>query len=70
MAKGKSSVEQIQVGKEILHETVSLLVGLIRSISFDRLGEESLGYRTSTESSEQEQEQEQEQEISRRPLHG
>src|SRR5580765_681513 len=31
VAKGKCSVEQIQGGKEILHETVSLLVGLIRS---------------------------------------
>jgi len=70
VAKGKFGVEQIQVGKEILHETVSLLVGLIRSISPDRLGEEPLGYRTSTESPEQEQEQEQEQEISRRPSHG
>jgi len=50
VAKGKCSVEQIQGGKEILHETVSLLVGLIRSISPDRLGEEPFGYRTSTES--------------------
>jgi four helix bundle protein len=49
VAKGKCSVEQIQGGKEILHETVSLLVGLIRSISPDRLGEEPLTYRTSTE---------------------
>ena len=50
VAKGKCSVEEIQGGKEILHETVSLLVGLIRSISPDRLGEEPFGYRTSTES--------------------
>jgi four helix bundle protein len=50
VAKGKCSVEQIRGGKEILYETVSLLVGLIRSISPDRLGEEPFGYRTSTES--------------------
>ena len=50
VAKGKCSVEQIQGGKEILHQTVSLLVGLIRSISPDRLGEEPFGNRTSTES--------------------
>lgn len=50
VAKGKCSIEQIQGGKEILYETVSLLVGLIRSISPDRLGEEPFAYRTSTES--------------------
>lgn len=49
VAKGKSTADQIQGGKAILHETVSLLVGLIRSISPDRLGEEPLPYRTSTE---------------------
>jgi len=49
VAKGKSTADQIQDGKAILHETVALLVGLIRSISPDRLGEESLPYRTSTE---------------------
>ena len=63
VAKGKCSVEQIQGGKEILHETVSLLVGLIRSISPDRLGEEPFGYRTSAESQEQKQEDEHEQGI-------
>src|SRR6266705_4270912 len=31
VAKGKCTGEQTQPGKEILHETVSLLVGLIRS---------------------------------------
>ena len=50
VAKGKCTSEQIQRGKEILHETVSLLVGLIRSISPERLGEEPFEYRTSTES--------------------
>ena len=60
VAKGKWSVEQIQSGKQVLHETVSLLVGLIKSIAPDRLGEEALAYRTSAEQG-QEQEQEQEQ---------
>jgi len=42
VAKGKGTVAQTQGGKEILHETVSLLVGLIKSLSPDRLGEEPL----------------------------
>jgi hypothetical protein len=33
-------------GKAVLRETVSLLVGLISSISPERLGEEPLPYRT------------------------
>ena len=49
VAKGKGTAEETQKGKEILHETVSLLVGLIRSIAPDRLGEEPIEYRTSTE---------------------
>jgi len=53
--KGEATADQVQDGKAILYETVSLLVGLIRSISPDRLGEEPLPYRTSTEDSEQEQ---------------
>ena len=40
----------------VLYETVSLLVGLIRSISPERLGEASLPYRTSSEIQEHEQE--------------
>lgn len=47
VAKGKCTAEQIQKGKEILHETVCLLVGLIKSISPDRLGEEPVEYRRS-----------------------
>src|SRR6266550_3215087 len=47
VAKGKCMAEETQSGKEILHETVSLLVGLIRSIAPDRLGEEPIEYRTS-----------------------
>ena len=49
VAKGKCTVEEIRSGKELLHETVSLLVGLIKSIDPDRLGEDSLAYRTSAE---------------------
>ena len=48
VAKRKCTAEQIQNGKEILHETVSLLIGLIKSISPDRLGEEPVEYRGST----------------------
>jgi four helix bundle protein len=48
VAKGKCTTEEIQKGKEILNETVSLLVGLIKSISPDRLGEEPVDYRVST----------------------
>jgi len=55
VAKGKCTVEQIQPGKEILHETVSLLVGLIRSIAPDRLGEEPTEYRILPEEQEHEQ---------------
>jgi four helix bundle protein len=47
VAKEKCTVDQVQSGKRILHETVSLLIGLIKSISPDRLGEESLPYRIS-----------------------
>jgi hypothetical protein len=46
VAKGKCSVEEIQRGKEILQETVALLVGLIKSVSPERLGEEPVEYRT------------------------
>jgi four helix bundle protein len=49
VAKGKCTPEQIQSGKEVLHETVCLLVGLIRSIDPDRLGEEAVEYRTANE---------------------
>lgn len=46
VAKGSSTVEQIVAGKEILHETVSLIVGLIKSVAPERLGEEGGKYRT------------------------
>ena len=46
VAKGKCTPDEIRKGKEILHETVSLLVGLTKSVSPDRLGEQSVHYRT------------------------
>ena len=49
VAKGKCTVEEIQSGKEILRETVSLLIGLIRRINPDRLGEEVVEYRLLSE---------------------
>jgi four helix bundle protein len=49
VAKGRSTLDQVREGKALLLETVSLLVGLIRRISPDRLGEESVPYRTSGE---------------------
>ena len=39
-----ASLEQIQSGKALLHETVCLVVGLIRSISPDRLRDEPTPY--------------------------
>ena len=47
VAKGKSTPDQVQPGKALLHEIVSLLIGLIKSLSPDRLGEDPLPYRTS-----------------------
>ena len=55
VAKRKCTADQIQRRKEILHETVCLLIGLIKSISPDRLGEEAVDYRVGTT---QDQEQE------------
>jgi len=48
VAKGKCTAEQIQSGKALLHETVCLLVGLIRSAAPDWLGEDPAEYRTAT----------------------
>jgi four helix bundle protein len=49
VAKGRYRTEEVQPGKEVLHQTVSLLVGLIRRIDPGRLGEEVLEYHTSAE---------------------
>jgi len=49
VAKGKCTVEEIQRGKEVLREAVSLIIGLVRSVSPDRLGEEHVEYRISRE---------------------
>ena len=46
VAKGELTSDQVRDGKALLHEVVSLLVGLIRSVSPERLGEESVPYRT------------------------
>jgi four helix bundle protein len=45
VAKAKCSAEEIQTGKELLYETVSLAIGLIRSIAPERLGEEAVDYK-------------------------
>jgi four helix bundle protein len=44
VAKGRCSVEQIEEGKRLLHETVSLIIGLTKSIAPGRLGEEAPPY--------------------------
>jgi hypothetical protein len=47
VAKGQLTPDQVRDGKAVLHETVCLLVGLIRSMSPERLREEPLPDRTS-----------------------
>src|ERR1041385_3075248 len=47
VAKRKSSMDRTQEGKRLLSETVSLLIGLCKSISPGRLGEETPPYSTS-----------------------
>ena len=59
VAKRKCTAEEVQAGKEILLEVVALLIGLIRSISPDRLGEEPVAYRSSAEAGKGELEREQ-----------
>ena len=44
VAKGKCTVEEVESGKDILREIVSLLIGLIKRVSPDRLGEEPVDY--------------------------
>jgi len=44
VAKGKCTADRIQDGKALLHEIVSLLFGLIKSLSPDRLREDSPPY--------------------------
>ena len=55
VAKKACTADQVQQGKTLLREVVSLLIGLIKSLSPDRLGEQPLPYRTSA-GEEQEQE--------------
>lgn len=45
VAKKKVTVAQVETGKESLHRIVSMLVGLIRSNSSERLHEEVVEYR-------------------------
>jgi len=59
VAKRKCTAEEVQAGKKILLEVVALLIGLIRSISPDRLGEEPVAYRSSAEAGKGELEREQ-----------
>jgi hypothetical protein len=49
VAKGQCTADQIQSAKSILHETVCLVVGLIKSLAPDRLHEEQAPYGTPTE---------------------
>jgi four helix bundle protein len=44
VAKNKSTPDRAEEGKRLLSETVSLLIGLCKSISPDRLGEETPPY--------------------------
>jgi four helix bundle protein len=46
VAKGKSAPEEVQPGKQLLVEVVSMLIGLIKSIDPDRLREEPVSYGT------------------------
>ena len=50
VAKGKCTREETDGGKILLRETVALLVGLVKSISPDRLHEEGVAYRVGDES--------------------
>ena len=45
VAKGKVTAVQVQEGKALLQEVVSLLIGLIKSLSPERLREEPIPYR-------------------------
>ena len=45
VAKGKCAADQVHEGKALLREIASMLIGLIKSLSPDRLGEEPLQYR-------------------------
>jgi four helix bundle protein len=49
VAKGQLTTDEIREGKALLREIVCLLVGLIRSLSPERLGEEPMPYRTTGE---------------------
>jgi len=46
VAKGRIGLDRIEEGKRLLSETVALLIGLCKSVSPSRLGEEEMPYRT------------------------
>ena len=54
VAKGECTAEETRSGKQMLLETVSLIVGLVKKIAPERLGEEPAEYRTG-QGQEQEQ---------------
>ena len=47
VAKGRCTTEQIRRGKELLNETVSLVMGLVKSIAPERIREEPPAYGSS-----------------------
>ena len=47
VAKGRCTTEQIWRGKELLNETVSLVMGLVKSIAPERIREEPPAYGSS-----------------------
>ena len=49
VAKRRTAAEEVQHGKGLLREVVCLLIGLVRSIAPERLGEETAEYRTAGE---------------------
>lgn len=54
VAKGRATTERVDSGKAILLSIVSMLFGLIRSNSTNRLHEDAVNYRVSTMGKEQE----------------
>lgn len=49
VAKGRCTIEEVQGGKEIIREVVSMVIGLIRRLDPGRLGENATEYRVRTE---------------------
>jgi four helix bundle protein len=49
VAKERCVAEEVQPGKALLREVVSLVIGRVRSLAPERLGEEAVEYRVSEE---------------------